>query len=54
MVQWVPAGDGQDGRLLLAHCASSLGVQVLLSATPWALAGHGVEITAIPHHILDA
>lgn len=53
MVWWVPTGDGQDGWLSLAHCVSSLEVQVLLSDTPWALAGHGVEITVIAHHVLD-
>lgn len=35
-------------------CVSSFEVQVWLSVAPSALAGHGVEMAAIPHHKLDA
>ena len=41
-------------RRTAAAGMSNVGVWVLLPATPWALAGHRVEITAIPHHTLGA
>lgn len=37
----------------MAHCVCLVKESRYCFVTPWALAGHGVEITAIHHHILD-